>query len=323
MTLPSSLTFGTRGSKLALAQTDLVLQRLAANAPAIQTSARVIKTSGDWKPEDGEKRLSETEGGKGLFVKEIEQAILSGAVQAGVHSLKDVPSFLPQGLQIIHVLPRAHPGDVFISRNGDDLMTLPSGSVVGTSSLRRQAILKKLRPDLIVAPLRGNVPTRLEKVRAGQVDATILAAAGIERLGRENLGADGLTFIMMDPAMMLPACGQGIIGVETRSDDHATCAALDQIHDINTGFCAAAERLVLQILDGDCHTPIGAFATLHQGTMHLRAMIATPDGVHAYQAERTGAVSNLRDALALAQDLGDDVRAHAPCGLLPERRTGT
>lgn len=322
MTTPSPLILGTRGSRLALIQTEAVLGALRAAFPGIDASLKVIKTSGDWKPEDGEKRLSEADGGKGLFVKEIEQAVLAAAVHAGVHSLKDVPSFLPMGAQVAHVLERANPMDVFISRTGDDLMALPSGSVVGTSSLRRQAIVKKLRPDLVVVPLRGNVPTRLDKVRSGQVDAAILAAAGLDRLGPDAYAVD-LTYTKMDPALMLPACGQGIIGIETRTDDTDTLAVMDKINHMPTCLCAAAERQVLQILDGDCHTPIGAFATLQNEHMYIRAMVATPDGHTSYQAERQGSVKTVDDALALAQDLGMDVRGHAPQGLLPQRRTGT
>lgn len=317
------LILGTRGSRLALAQTDLVLQALTIAAPNLQASPRIIKTSGDWKPEDGEKRLSEVEGGKGLFVKEIEQALIDGVIHAGVHSLKDVPSFLPDGLQVVHTLKRADPRDVFIARDGYDLMTLPSGSVVGTSSLRRQAMIKKLRPDLVVVPFRGNVPTRLEKVKVGQVDATILASAGIDRLGRDTLGTEGLALTLMDSALMLPACGQGIVGIETRIEDTETVDIMNRLTDRETAFCAMAERIILQILDGDCHTPIGAYATLTNGQMWIRALVATPDGEECYQAERQSTISSLDEVQALARDLGDDVRAHAPCGLLPERRTGT
>lgn len=323
MDFPPALVLGTRGSRLALTQTDLVMAALASARPGIAVHPRIIKTSGDWKPEDGEKRLSEAEGGKGLFVKEIEQALLDGKVQAGVHSLKDVPSFLPEGAQVVHTLARADPHDVLITRDQHNLMTLPSGSVIGTSSLRRQALIKKNRPDLVVVPFRGNVPTRMEKVLAGQVDATILAAAGLVRLGQAAIGAEGLTLTALDPSEMLPACGQGVIGIETRVDDTATVAIMNDIHHRETGLCVLAERRVLQILDGDCHTPIGAYATLTGDQMYLRALVATPDGAQCYQAERQGTVKTPADVVVMANDLGQEIRAHAPCGLLPERRTGT
>lgn len=322
MTL-TSLLLGTRGSRLALAQTELVLAGLRAAHPALAVTFEIIKTSGDWKPEDGERRLAENEGGKGLFVKEIEQAILATRVHAGVHSLKDVPSFLPEGLGVDITLPRADARDVFICRDGDDLMSLKAGAVIGTASLRRQAIVKKLRPDLQVVPLRGNVPTRLDKLRQGQVDAIILANAGMSRLGPEIMPLNDIRCTLLDTAMMLPACGQGIIGIETRLMDDDVRQALFSIHHANTGICAAAERKILQILDGSCQTPIGAYATLVDGSMHVRSIVAMPDGTGAYQAERQGSVRTVDDAVRLAADLGAEMRAHAPAGLLPECRTGT
>jgi hydroxymethylbilane synthase len=314
---------GTRGSKLALAQTSLVMDALGAAGVSQNVIQNIIKTSGDWKPEDGERRLAEAEGGKGLFVREIEQAIIAGRVHAGVHSLKDVPSFLPDGLVLDHVLKRADPRDVFISRDGGGLMDLPGGSVIGTASLRRQASIKKLRPDLVVAPVRGNVPTRLEKLRAGQFDAILLANAGLDRLGSENVNLAGLGVFVLDADVMLPACGQGIIGIEIRADDDSTRAILDQINDPETCLCAAAERRVLQVLDGSCHTPIGAFARMQGDRMHLTAFVATPDGVQTCQAERSAAVQTVEDATRLGADLGSEVRAHAPAGVLPDIRTGT
>ena len=319
----SPFLLGTRGSQLALIQARLVMDALHAAKPDLACEPFVIKTSGDWKPEDGEKRLAESEGGKGLFVKEIEQALMDGRVQVGVHSLKDVPSFLPEGLAVDHMIMRADPRDALISHGHDDVMALPSGARVGTASLRRQAILKKLRPDLIVVPLRGNVTTRIDKLRSGQVDAIILANAGLSRLGPHVLPLADLTCTLLDPAFMLPACGQGIIGLESRVQDKAVRACLDAIHHEATGLCAFAERRVLQVLDGSCHTPIGAYATLDDGQLFLRAMVAAPDGSYAYQGERAGSVATRAEAEALAQDLGDEVRSHAPDGLLPERRTGT
>lgn len=315
-----ALILGTRGSRLALAQTEMVIKTLSVHN--VQASPRIIKTSGDWKPEDGEKRLSEAEGGKGLFVKEIEQALLDGTIHAGVHSMKDVPSFLPDGAALDHTLPRGNPRDIFISRSGDDLMALPSGSVVGTSSLRRQAMIKKVRPDLVVVPLRGNVPTRLDKVRQGLVDATILAAAGLERLDDQTI-SQGLFVIAMDPGIILPACGQGIVCIETRVHDTQTRAAFDQVNHIPTYLASVAERRILQILDGSCHTPIGAYAEWQGAELYVRSIVATPDGIQSYQGERRSVVTQVADAIRIAEDLGAEMRAHAPAGLLPECRTGT
>lgn len=319
-----SLVLGTRGSKMALVQTDRVMATLSRKNPGLECIPRIIKTSGDWKPEDGEKRLSDVAGGKGLFAKEIETAILDGVAHAGVHSLKDLPSFLPDGLVVEHMLPRDDPRDMFISKTPDDLFTLPSGTVVGTSSLRRQAIIKKLRPDLVVTTLRGNVPTRIEKLKSGQIDAMILSYSGLLRLGiMDIVASEGVYGSLLDPAIMLPACGQGVIAIETRADDPTTRALMDTIHDKDTGICVGAERRVLQILNGDCHTPVGVYATLSGKNMHIRAMIAAPDGSESYQSERTGIITSMTDALEIAEELGHDIASHAPSGVLPDCKTGT
>jgi hydroxymethylbilane synthase len=319
----SSLIIGTRGSRMALTQADMVTAGLVTANPGLACETKVIKTSGDWKPVDGERRLSEQEGGKGLFIKEIEQEILNGAVHLGVHSLKDVPSFLPGGLAVDIVLKRPDPRDMFIGRPGHDLFTLPAGSVVGTASLRRQAVLMKLRPDLNVVPLRGNVPTRLEKIRAGMVDAAILSYSGIERLGMSLLAEHDLVGMPIPVDIMLPACGQGIVCLETRLTDNATREICQKINDSETAWCAAAERHVLQILDGSCHTPIGAYATLQGARMCVRAMVAMPDGSDTYAAERTDTVQSFEDVINLAGIVGMDVRTHAPDGVLPVYATGT
>lgn len=321
--MSQALILGTRGSKMALAQTEQVMDLIGRARPNVTCTPRIIKTSGDWKPEDGEKRLSEAAGGKGLFVKEIEQAMLDGIVHAGVHSLKDVPSFLPAGLVLDHMLKRDDPRDMFIARTNDDIFTLPSGSVVGTASLRRQAVIKKLRPDLVVTTLRGNVTTRIEKLKSKQMDAMVVSYSGLVRLGVANLTeAEGLYGTQLDPSVMLPACGQGVIAIETIDGDEATRVVMDSIHHFETGLTTMAERTVLQTLDGDCRTPIGAYAMLNNGQMYVRAMIALPDGTESYQAERTGAVGTLEEARALAFDLAQDVRAHAPAGILPTHHSG-
>jgi hydroxymethylbilane synthase len=317
------LKVGTRGSRLALAQTELVLTSLAAATSDVVCVQQIIETTGDWKPQHGETRLAESAGGKGLFIKEIEQAIAACVIDIGVHSLKDVPSFLPDGMMVDHVMPRADARDILIVRGQGNLMTLPAGATIGTSSLRRQAMLMRLRPDLKVVPLRGNVTTRLDKLRQGQVDAIILANAGLSRLGAAVWPLAGLSSTLLDADEFLPACGQGIIGIEVAVKNTAAIDILNKIHHAPTGLCAAAERRVLQILDGSCQTPIGAYAVIDQGVMHLRGMIAQPDGLAAVHGERRGSVATRADVEIMANDLGVELRKNAPRGLLPDRQVGT
>ncbi len=276
-TYPKTLKIGTRGSPLALKQVDLVVEALKAAHPALLTETIIIKTSGDWKPEDGEQRLSEKEGGKGLFAKEIEAALLAGEIDCAVHSLKDMPAFLPPGLGLDHVLKRDDPRDAFICHTVSDFMDLPPGATVGTSSLRRQAFMLARRPDLKVVPLRGNVQTRLQKLKDGQVDATFLAMAGLNRLGIQG------DFIHpIDPSVMPPSCGQGVISVETRTDDAATRRLMDALHCAETQACALAEREALKVLDGSCHTPIGAFAYIDLDRIVFEVSVAYGNGSAIY-----------------------------------------
>lgn len=305
------LRIGTRGSKLALAQTDMVIAALTAAHPGIQIEIVVIQTTGDWKPEHGETRLSEAKGGKGQFAHEIEMAMLRGEVDCGVHSLKDMASFLPDGLVIRHVLPRADCRDAFLSNGAArNLDELPSGAVVGTSSLRRQAMLLNRRPDLKIATLRGNVPTRIEKMRAGQVDATILAMAGLQRLGLEHEVASSIS---IDD--MLPAACQGIVGIETRADDVETAALFDAIHDRVSGFSAAAERAALATLDGSCHTPIGAYSVVTGDQMKLDVLVASADGTQIFRDAQTGPVQNDDDAANLGRLVGLRLKSRVPADI--------
>ncbi len=311
MTGLQKIRIGTRASKLALIQAHTVQERLQAAHPGLEAEIVEITTSGDWKPSDGETRLSEAEGGKGLFAKEIETALLDGHVDIGVHSLKDMPSFLPDGLVIDHVLEREDPRDVFISANYKSLEELPQGAKLGTSSLRRQAMALALRPDLEIVPLRGNVGTRLEKIQGGQADATFLAAAGLKRLGLEEhikayMGID----------QMLPAAAQGVIGIECRAGEDDIQEALKAIHHEPTGFCATAERAALQILDGSCHTPIGAYAVLEGKQVTLKALVASEDGAEVYKDSISGAVKNTQDAQALGETLGRQLKDVIPPDLL-------
>lgn len=293
------LKIGTRGSRLALIQANMVKDALKKVHNDLDVEIVIIQSKADWKPEDGEKHLCEKEGGKGQFASEIEEQILSGNVDLGVHSLKDMASFLPDKLEISHYLPRADSRDVLISVKYNYIQELPAGCVVGTCSLRRSSLSLSLNSNIKIAPLRGNVETRLDKVRNGQVDATLLAKAGLDRLGLDISEAS-----IIEPEEMLPACGQGIVCLETRVNDKKTKTFLDAINCEETSYCAIAEREVLKILDGSCHTPIGAFAVFENGEIYLRALVASSDGQQIYRDEYRAKVSNCDEAIAVGKIVG-------------------
>ena len=301
--MTARLRIGTRGSPLALAQAHETRDRLAAANDAFAAPDAieivVIQTSGD-KFQSGP--LTEL-GGKGLFTKEIEDALLSEMIDIAVHSMKDVPSILPDGLDITCLLPREDPRDAFLSAAAPSLAALPKGAVVGTASLRRKAILLNRRPDLQVAPIRGNVNTRMRKLADGEVDATLLAIAGLKRLGKADAATEILT-----PEDMLPAVCQGAIGIECRTGDDATRALLEPINDAPTGRRVAAERALLAGLDGSCRTPIAALAEFVDGGIRFRALIARPDGGGMVETERFG---NDADAEAMGSDAADELRRRA------------
>ncbi len=292
---------GTRGSPLALAQAQEVRARLAAAHDALAAPEAieivVIKTTGD-RIQD--RALSEI-GGKGLFTKEIEEALLADRIDAAVHSMKDVPTWLPEGLVVDHVLPREDPRDAFFSPHGDRLAALPEGALVGTSSLRRQAQVLIARPDLKVAPLRGNVATRLRKLADGEVDATLLAVAGLRRLGE----AERIT-AALSVEEMLPAVAQGAIGLEIRAADDRSRAYLDAISCAESGLRIAAERALLATLEGSCRTPIAGLAELSEDKqgLRLRGLVALPDGSVVHSAERQGPAD---DPLGLGESLGQEL----------------
>ena len=303
------LRIGTRGSPLALVQAGQVRARLAAAhglAPE-RIGIEIIRTSGDMIRD---RPLSEV-GGKGLFTKEIEDALLAGRIDLAVHSAKDMPTVLPAGLAIVAVLPREDPRDAFISRQSRTLHELPHGAVVGTASLRRQALVKRLRPDLAVVNFRGNVETRLRKLDAGEVDATLLALAGLKRLER----ADAATAILSTDEF-LPAVGQGIIALEARADDARTRALLDAVNDRDGATALACERAFLAVLDGSCRTPIAGYATVRAGALAFRGLIARPDGSEVVEAARAGAVA---DAVALGADAGARAQGSAPAQISSRR----
>ena len=290
------IRIGTRGSALALAQANEVQGRLAAaHGGRLTSEIIVIKTSGD-RIQD---RSLAAVGGKGLFTKELEEALLAREIDLAVHSMKDMPAVLPKGLAIPCLLPREDVRDAFLSTVAGSLAELPSGSVVGTASIRREAFVRRLRPDLKVVLFRGNVDTRLRKLAAGEAHATLLAAAGLRRLG---LG-DRITQLMSVDEM-LPAPAQGAIGIETRSSDRVMRELLASIHDEATGVAIEAERAFLGELDGSCRTPIAALAEMHDGGLTLRGAILTPDGARIFETRRQGAASDAaRLGIEAAQEL--------------------
>lgn len=296
-----AIRIGTRGSPLALAQANQVKARLLAAHADLDDDAvsiTVIRTSGD---RIRDRPLSEV-GGKGLFTKEIEEALLDGGIDLAVHSMKDVETRLPDGLGITCLLEREDPRDAFISETAEGIDALAHGAVVGSSSLRRQAQLRHRRPDLQVVMFRGNVDTRLKKLAAGTVDATLLACAGLNRLGL----ADRITAVVPTD-VMLPAVAQGAIGIETRIDDAVTAARLAPLNHAPTATCVTAERAFLAALDGSCRTPIAALAVLN-GEVRFQGQILTPDGSRSFEVARQGAAV---DAFAMGRDAGDELRRRA------------
>lgn len=309
--MTQKIRIGTRGSKLALLQTNMVADLLRAAHPDLDVEIIEILTSGDWRPSQGETRLMEAKGGKGQFAHEIEQRILAGEIDCGVHSVKDMPSFLPDGLSMTHFLKREDPRDVFLSPKYKDFNDLPDGAVIGTSSLRRQAFLLNKYPHLKITPLRGNVATRIEKLHQGQVDATFLALAGLKRLGLTEYATKTL-----EVNEFLPACGQGIVGIEIRENDSVTAKFLDAISCPVATIQAIAERAVLQVIDGSCHTPIGAYATIKDGHMVLRSAIAKPDGSFYLEDRIEGPVTKWEDARTMGHVLGYRMKPKLPEGIL-------
>ena len=263
---------------LALAQCRAFVAGLCRAVPSLETRELQVVTSGD-RIQD--RPLADI-GGKGLFVKEIEEALLDRRADFAVHSIKDVPGELPPGLVIACVPRREDPRDVLVAPRHGSLAALPAGARVGTSSLRRTVSLKAVRPDLQLVPLRGNVDTRLRKVDAGECDAIVLARAGLVRLGLEERATE-----VLEVDVSLPAVGQGALGIECREDDAETRRVLERVHDADTARCVAAERGVLVALEGDCKTPLGAHAMRLGDSLRLRAFVAHPDGTALRRDERT------------------------------------
>ncbi len=295
----SKIRIGTRGSPLALAQAHETRDRLirAHGLSPDDMEIVIIRTTGD-KVQD--RPLAEI-GGKGLFTREIEEALLARRIDLAVHSMKDMPTELPRGLVIPTMLEREDVRDAFICRKAARLDDLPEGAVIGSSSLRRQAQLRHRRPDLQVVMFRGNVQTRLKKLDEGQVDATFLACAGLRRLDMAHIITEA-----MATTEMLPAVAQGAIGIEVREDNAAIRTLLDAIHHPDTFTRVSAERTFLHVLDGSCRTPIAALAELDGGTMNLRAMILTPDGRICHETTRRGPATT---AVEMGRDAGAELKA--------------
>jgi len=299
------LRVGTRGSELALRQTRWVEERLAALFPSLRVTVRVIRTTGDAV---ATVPLGQMEG-KAFFVKQIEEALLEGQIDIAVHSAKDLPSVLPPGLTLAAVPERETPFDALVSRTGQGLAALQPGARVGTSSVRRRAQLLAARPDLEVVPLRGNVDTRLRKLRQGQVDAIVVAAAGLRRMGR-----DGEITEMLAPEVCLPCVGQGALAVEAKEDDDLVLRLARALNHDESFLAVSAERAFLEGLHGGCQVPATAYAEVQGGNLTLRGMVADPDGKRIVRATLTGprgSATELGRKLAekLLRDGGEEILA--------------
>ncbi len=292
-TRPATRSIGTRGSPLALAQAEAV--RAALGAAGMTAGILPIRTTGD---RITDRPLAEA-GGKGLFTREIDEALLGRRIDLAVHSAKDLPTALPDGIVIAACLKRADVRDAFLSPRATHLGALPEGAAIGTASLRRAALALRLRPDLRIVPMRGNVETRLRKLEAGEADATMLALAGLMRLGL----ADRATGIL-DTEDWLPAPGQGAIAVTARAGDTAMLETLAGIDDRATSLALAAERAFLAVLDGSCRTPIGGLAEIDGAALTFRGIIVKPDGSAAHEVARRGDVG---EAEALGADAGREL----------------
>ncbi|UWQ92089.1 hydroxymethylbilane synthase [Rhodobacteraceae bacterium M382] len=315
-TLPSPaspLKIGTRGSPLALAQAYETRRRLSAafDLPEEAFEIVVIKTTGDDRALIAADKPLKELGGKGLFTKEIEEDLLSGAIDIAVHSMKDMPVLQPDGLLLETYLPREDTRDAFVSPSVSSLQGLAQGAVVGTSSLRRRAQLLNRRPDLNVVEFRGNVQTRLKKLNDGVAECTFLAMAGLKRLNMDDVPA---TAISTDD--MLPAVAQGAIGIERRANDSRVADMLAAIHDGETGQRLAAERAFLAALDGSCETPIAGLAELDGGTLRLRGEVLRPDGSESLAEDRTCAIE---DGAELGREMAASLLSKAGPGFFDWR----
>ncbi len=300
MAKSKAFRIGTRGSPLALAQTREVMAKLAAAHPNLgerdALEMVVITTTGDRV----QNKLLQELGGKGLFTKELDEALLNDQIDMAVHSMKDVPTEMPDGIDLHAICAREDPSDAFISPKAASLAGLPAGATVGTASLRRRAQILHARPDLRVEPLRGNVDTRLGKLERGEVDATLLAVAGLKRLGKE-----GVITQIVPTGEILPAVGQGALGATCRSEDKQARALIASLADPQTTACIIAERAMLAHLDGSCTTPIAGLASMEgSGLLTLKGVLAHPGGTEQYEATLSGAAAEAGNmGVEVAKDL--------------------
>jgi len=287
-----NIVIGSRGSQLALWQANWVKSELERLHDNVDIDIRIIATSGDIIQDVPLAKI----GGKGLFVKEIEEALLANEIDLAVHSMKDVPMELPTELGISVITKRENPLDALISKNGEKLADLPQGATIGTSSLRRSSQLLKYRGDFKIHPLRGNVDTRLRKVEEGKYDAILLASAGLNRLGWANRITEEISH-----DILLPAMGQGALGIETRLDDTKIYDLISTLNHEQTHYAVSAERSLVGRLDGGCQVPIGAYARVEKGLITLKGLVASLDGEIIYKLENVGPVD---DAINIGQELG-------------------
>jgi len=302
----NQIVIGTRGSKLALWQADYIEQRLREQYPELSVTQKRVTTKGDRILDVPLAKI----GGKGLFTKELEEEMLSGAIDLAVHSLKDMPAKVPDGLVIAAVTKRLDPGDALVSNRFSSFEELPQGAKVGTSSLRRRAQLLCARPDLTMLDLRGNVNTRLRKLDEGEYDAIVLAVAGLKRLGF----ADRIRQVLPRD-MVLPAVGQGALAIETRADDKETRDMLAFLRDDDTICCTEAERSFLARVEGGCQVPVGVYATAEGDGLNVEAVIASLDGQRFYRGNVKG---TRKDAAKLGENLAEKLLDEGGAEILKE-----
>ncbi len=307
--MPGTVRIGTRGSKLALWQAEWVKSRLEDLHSGLKVELTIIKTKGDKILDVPLAKV----GGKGLFVKEIEEALLAGRIDLAVHSMKDMPAEIPTGLCIGAVPAREVPADALISREGQTLNALPHGARIGTSSLRRASQLRRVRPDIEIVALRGNLDTRLRKLDEGRMDAIVLAAAGVRRLGLEARISQKLS-----AEVMLPAVGQGALCIETRDGDDTVASLVGPLEDEATRIAVTAERAFLHRLEGGCQVPIAGHATLHDGQLTVRGLVSDLEGQTIIQATRDGQPA---EAESIGRDLAEHLLAQGAQAVLDRLQT--
>ena len=307
---PSRIVIASRESRLALWQAEHIQSRLSELYPRCRVEILGMTTRGD---QILDRPLSQI-GGKGLFIKELEVAMQEGRADLAVHSLKDVPMEMPEGFSLTSIVRRENPCDAFVSNRYDGIDALPAGAVVGTSSLRREAILRASYPNLRIEPLRGNLDTRLRKLDEGQFDAIILAAAGLIRLGlKERIKA------VLSPEQSLPAPGQGALGIEVLSDRADAIAAVAPLDDAETAHCVRAERAFSRALGGSCQVPLGGYAVLENGVLRLRGFVGTPDGKQMVRGELSGEPA---DDESIGQGLAQQLRDRGANAILASLAAG-